>query len=150
MASCGGRSRQNAGVRDVSLGARLFVGGFLALFALCGVVGIEAWPLTGWRLFSEVRRPTQVGWQAVTVDTAGGERAVPFERMPRGFSGALHVMGRLPSAPATEQRAVCRAWAAEVERLGAPAPAAVRVYRTVFSVRDGSLRSRDLRVECVL
>ena len=129
--------------------ARVFVLGFLSVFALCGLVGFEAWPFTGWRLFSEVRGPTQVGWQAVTVDGAGAERPVPFDRMARGFSGALHLMARLGSAPPEERRAVCGAWAGEVERLGGAPVAAVRVYRTAFAVRDGALQSRELRVECL-
>src|SRR5206468_2883631 len=35
--------------------AKWFVSLFLTAFVVCGVVGIEAWPLTGWRLFSHVR-----------------------------------------------------------------------------------------------
>ncbi|HEX7147705.1 MAG TPA: hypothetical protein VF512_09355, partial [Actinomycetota bacterium] len=46
--------------------ARWFVGAYLAVFVVCGVVGLEAWPLTGWRLFADARQARQPGFQAVT------------------------------------------------------------------------------------
>jgi hypothetical protein len=34
---------------------RRFVAVFLAAFVVCGIFGLEAWPLTGWRLFADAR-----------------------------------------------------------------------------------------------
>ena len=68
--------------------ARWFVGAYLALFLVCGLVGLEAWPLTGWRLFADARQARQPGFQAVTVDRAGRETTVPFADLPAGCIAA--------------------------------------------------------------
>ncbi|MGH9149690.1 MAG: hypothetical protein ACRD0F_05050, partial [Acidimicrobiales bacterium] len=76
----------------VAPATRILVVALLAAFAVCGVVGIEAWPLTGFRLFSQARTGEVVVWQAATVNGAGGERPIDFEALPRGFHGAHQVM----------------------------------------------------------
>ena len=42
-------------------GIRVFVWIFLAAFMICGAAGIEAWPLTGFRLFSHLRTSARPG-----------------------------------------------------------------------------------------
>jgi hypothetical protein len=131
---------------------RRFVAAFLAAFVVCGVFGLEAWPLTGWRLFADARQPVQVGWQAVTVDAAGRETPVPFGDLPAGFGGNVQVLKGFGGLPAAEQAAVCRAWAEAVRARGGQVEA-VRIYRTVTDVsrrvgQRGAPPARELRWTC--
>ena len=79
---CGGGCRGRAGGRElvgdepvatesiprfVRIGIRVF----LTLFILTGVFEIQAWPLTGWRLFSQTRSDESVALAAVVVDRTG-------------------------------------------------------------------------------
>src|SRR5919201_4920819 len=131
---------------------RWYVATFLTLFVVCGVAGIEAWPLTGWRLFADARRPVQVAWQAVKVDADGRETPVPFRDLPVGFHGNVQVLKGFAGLGAARQAAVCRAWADAVRARGGQV-AAVRIYRTVTDVSRrvgdrGAPPARELRWTC--
>jgi hypothetical protein len=131
---------------------RRFVAVFLAAFVVCGTFGLEAWPLTGWRLFADARQPVQVAWQAVTVDPAGRETPVPFGDLPAGFHGNVQVLKGFAGLPAGEQAAVCRAWADAVRARGGQVEA-VRGYRTVTDLsrrvgERGAPPARELRWTC--
>ena len=117
---------------------RAFVWAFLALFALCGLAGIEAWPFSGFRLFSHVRTDQVAGWEVTLVDGSGAERPAPL-----GAGSWLHVAAGMERLPDAERLAVCRAWArgAGVE---------VRVYRTWSPIDGGSPPRRELRAMCRL
>jgi hypothetical protein len=131
---------------------RRFVAAFLAVFVVCGVFGLEAWPLTGWRLFADARQPVQVVWQAVTVDAAGHEAPVAFGDLPAGFHGNVQVLKGFAGLAAAEQAAVCRAWADAVRARGGQVEA-VRIYHTVTDVarrvgERGAPPARELRWTC--
>jgi hypothetical protein len=131
---------------------RRFVAVFLAAFVVCGVFGLEAWPLTGWRLFADARRPVQVSWQAVTVDRAGGETPVPFRDLPAGFQGDVQVLKGFAALPVGRQAAVCGAWADAVRARGGQVEA-VRIYRVVADVsmrvgERGAPPAREPRFTC--
>jgi hypothetical protein len=124
--------------------ARWFVGAYLATFVVCGVAGLEAWPLTGWRLFADARQARQPGFQAVTVDRAGQETPIPFAdvQVLKGFAGL----------PTERQAAVCQAWATAVRERGGEV-AEVRIYQTVTDVSRrvgdrGAPPERTLRFTC--
>ena len=108
--------------------ARRFVAAYLAAFLAAGVFGIEAWPLTGWRLFADARRAHQVTFAAVTVDAAGRERPIPFADLPIRFRGNVQVLKGFARLPAASQAAVCQAWADAVRARGGQVEA-VRIYR---------------------
>jgi hypothetical protein len=131
---------------------RRFVAAYLAAFLLCGLVGVEAWPLTGWRLFADARPARQPGFQAVTVDPAGRETPIPFAALPAGFHGNVQVLKGFAGLPDDRKLAVCRAWADAVGARGGQV-AAVRIYRTVTDVaarvgRRGAPPDRSLRWTC--
>jgi hypothetical protein len=132
--------------------ARWFVGAFLAVFLVCGLVGLEAWPLTGWRLFADARQARQPGFQAVTVDRAGRETPVPFATLPVGYQGNVQVLKGFAGLPAGGQAAVCQAWATAVRSRGGEV-AEVRIYQTVTDVSAragdrGAPPERTLRFTC--
>lgn len=100
---------------------------FLVVFLVTGAADVEAWPLSGWKLFSRVRTGDTAGWSAVMVDHAGHEQRVPFGALPRGFHGAHHLLPEFGTAhPPTE---VCRAWG-QALRHESYDVAAIRIYFT--------------------
>jgi hypothetical protein len=132
--------------------ARWFVGAYLALFVVCGVAGLEAWPLTGWRLFADARQARQPGFQAVTVDRAGRETPIPFRDLPAGFQGDVQVLKGFAGLPPARQAAVCQAWAQQIRARGGEV-AELRIYATVTDVsrRAGDRAAppdRTLRFTC--
>lgn len=141
---------------------RPFVAVFLAAFFVCGVLGIEAWPLTGWRLFSRLREPRQTVWQVAVVDGAGRETPFPWAELPAGFHAHVHLLKSFSHLPGERRDAVCRAWAGALlaarERrrdgsLPPPCVAGLRVYQETWDLSrrtpngraDAAGRTRVLR-----
>jgi hypothetical protein len=119
--------------------ARWFVGVFLAAFLLCGFAGIEAWPLTGWRLFSHVRTPHQTTWQAWSVDEAGHEQRVAFSRLPVAFKSFTLIMSTFDMLSPEKRVRTCQAWA-DAARRGGESLQELRIYRLDWQLvprRDG-------------
>ena len=117
---------------------RAFVAVFLVAFVVCGLAGIEAWPLTGWRLFSQLRTDHQVTWRAAAV-AGGDETPIRFADLPRAYRNFPLVMGTFASLDPDERAAACRAWLRAARR-ELPAASTVRIYRIdwYLSYRHGS------------
>jgi hypothetical protein len=64
---------------------RALVLGALAILLVGGLGGIEAWPVTGWRLFSHERGPVQSGWVLQTTDARGGTEPLSFGELPLAY-----------------------------------------------------------------
>ncbi len=131
----------------VGRGVRAFVAVFLAVFVATGLLQVEAWPFSGWRLFSHLRTEEVRGWQATVVDADGAERPIPFESFPAGFRTALHVLQGFTGLSIEGRVEVCGAWAAELARVGIDA-VEIRVYATTRPARDPDDGRRELRHVC--
>jgi hypothetical protein len=97
--------------------ARTFVAVLFVLLLVPGLIGFDAWPLTGWRLFSLSRTDTQTRWVIEAVDGGGDRRVVSLEELPLGDRHAEWPMADLPGASEARRDAVCRALLAEVLRI---------------------------------
>lgn len=110
--------------------ARLFVVAFVGAVAVCGVFSIEAWPLTGFRLFSRERHEVATGWMATSVDARGHETPVRFADFPRADRYFIAIMSTFGQLSPDEQAATCRAWARLVRRHGGSTAGGLRLYAT--------------------
>lgn len=89
--------------------ARWLVGALFALLLVPGLIGFDAWPLTGWRLFSLARDETQTLWVLEAVDDDGSSRVVDLEELPLRYRHAEWPMAELPGASPERRQAVCEA-----------------------------------------
>src|SRR2546421_10607372 len=96
--------------------------GFVALYLIavlvCGAFAIEAWPLTGWRLFSHPRRANLYGWRAYTFNARGRETAIDFARFPRADRPRPLLMQTYGKLAPARQGAVRRPSAARIRSFG--------------------------------
>jgi hypothetical protein len=131
---------------------RAFVVAFLGAFVLCGLFGLELWPLTGWRLFSQLRTDHQVAWQATAVGE-DGETPIRFATLPRTYRNFPLVMRTYSELPHAEQLAACHLWLNAAQRQS-PAATAMRIYRIDWYLsyrhgsRDGPPPRRTLLMSC--
>jgi hypothetical protein len=108
--------------------ARWLVGAALVLLLIPGLVGFDAWPLTGWRLFSLARDEDQTRWVLEAVGADGDTRIVSLEELPLRYRNAEWQMAELPDASATTRDAVCGSLAEAVLRV-VPRTAELRIVR---------------------
>jgi hypothetical protein len=101
----------------------------IGALVVCAAASTEAWPFSGWELFSRIRQADQRGWLA-TMTVEGAERPIVFKDLPRGFRGALHVMQGFPSLSLSERDAVCASWDDALDGR----PTQINVYRTATHV----------------
>ena len=97
--------------------ARVLVAILFVLLLVPGLIGFDAWPLTGWRLFSLSRGPEQTRWVIEAVDGAGSHRVVSLEELPLRYRHAEWPMSELPGASDARRDAVCEALLTPVLRL---------------------------------
>jgi hypothetical protein len=109
----GGGGTASAG-DGVPRSARVFVSVLLALLLVPGVIGFDAWPLTGWRLFSVSRDADQTRWVIQATAADGTSQVVSLEELPLRYRHAEWPMAELPGASDGRRRAVCRALLAPV------------------------------------
>jgi hypothetical protein len=127
------------GADAVGPGVRAFVAVFLTIFVACALLQVEAWPFSGWRLFSHLRSEEARGWQATVVEPDGSERPIPF--------AVLHVLQGFDGLSSEGRAAVCGAWSAELAGTGTEG-VEIRVYATTRSIRNPDDVRRELRHVC--
>lgn len=93
---------------------RLLVAGALVLLLVPGLVGIDLWPLTAWKLFSLARTDRQTTWEVEAVDAGGRTTPVSLDGLPLGYQLAGWHLAQLPGADYTRRDAVCRTLLAAV------------------------------------
>jgi hypothetical protein len=126
---------------------------FVWTFLVCGVVGIEAWPLTGFRLFSHLRHERQTEWQAFAVRSDGREVRLRLSRFAGGFNGFPLVMKGFAARTPREREAMCSAWMLAASRLRGPS-VAIRIYAVERRLeprhgrRAGTAPGRSLAYTC--
>jgi hypothetical protein len=136
-------------------GIRLFVGGFLALFLVSGTIGVEAWPLTGWSLYSRLRHGEGWAWQVLAVGPDGTERAVDLQGLPAAYHGVAYFLGGFGSRHPAEKESACRALGGAA-RTQYPDAVAVAVDRVRYRIRPtpddaaepgGRVRNHECRLD---
>jgi hypothetical protein len=102
---------------------RPFVAVLLTAFLTCGVLGIEAWPLSGFRLFSAPRSSVTTGWRLVALTTDGEEVPVNVSRLGAAYRGFGFVARSLDELAPPERAAVCTVWFRAAASIGIDAAA---------------------------
>jgi hypothetical protein len=131
---------------------RWFVRVFLVAFVVCAVAGVEAWPFTGFRLFSRPRHETETTWAAYTV-ADGRQTRLWFGVLPRPYQGFELIMSEFRHLAPPGRRALCEAWLAEARRVRRGV-GAIRIYRLRVDAlprhgdRPGAPTSRSLVDAC--
>jgi hypothetical protein len=113
--------------------AKVWVVGLLSLLVFSGLSGIEAWPVTGWKLFSLSRDATQTNWtlDAITPD---GAATVDLEQLPLAFRNAEWPLADLGHASTARREDVCRALLGGVETV-VPEATGLRLVREARHMR---------------
>lgn len=144
-------SRQS--VDGPSRRVKAIVLGALTLLLVAGVATIEAWPFTGWRLYSNTKGPTAGSYIAYRIGPDRGEHLVDYHDLPYAFQRTPYVLNKFPRSSASEREAACDGIALGEREAGRPV-AAIRVYWEVRRVvpvdgeRHTKLIERELRYTC--
>jgi hypothetical protein len=103
--------------------ARPFVTLLLTAFLICGVFGVEAWPLSGFRLFSAPRSSISTGWRLVAIRPDGVEEPVNVSRLGAAYRGFGFVARTFTDLPPADRAATCEAWLRGIASIGIDAEA---------------------------
>lgn len=90
--------------------ARFVTYGVISSIVICCLLGLEWWPLSGFRLFSAIRTEDQISWEMTTVNRNGAETPVNLADLPVSYWGAHHVIPELPTRSTQDQQAAVLAW----------------------------------------
>ncbi len=125
----------------------------LALLLVAGTATIEAWPFTGWRLYSNTKGPTAGSFIAYRIGPENGEHLVDYHDLPYAYQRTPYVLNKFPSSTAREREAACDGIAYGEREVGRPV-IAIRIYWEVRRVvpvdgeRHTKLLERELRYTC--
>ena len=126
---------------------RVFVYSFVALLLVAAIGSLEFWPVTGWRLYVEPRKPTHPSWELAALDAAGAEHAVSLYDLPIAYRNTDRQLGRTSDVPAARAESLCRLWA-EAFRTRDEQVAGLRIYRTRIDARSGAPLTRRVIHAC--
>jgi hypothetical protein len=130
--------------------ARPFVASLLVIFATCGLLGVEAWPLSGFRLFSAPRADRSVSWRLVAVTEDGEQIPVNVSRLGAAYRGFGFVARTFEELDPADRTALCAVWARAARTIAIDATAfeIVRVEQPLVP-RDGDGPREEPRVGAV-
>jgi hypothetical protein len=132
---------------DVPPWTRRFAYALIGVVLLCGLARLEAFPMSGFRLFSAIRHDPHESWQLRAV-TDGEETPIVLADLPVAYRNTSYILRDFDTMSGGERDAVCRAWVQPAREDGKQVDF-VRVYRVATSLRpDGPPPTRELRWEC--
>lgn len=111
----------------IPLWTRVFAYGLITVVLLAGVASIEAWPLSGFKLFSATRGDTRISWELQAV-VDGREQKVVTGESGAELGYSTLVLADFDEMPASERDEVCAAWVAPLRDTGTPVDE-LRIYR---------------------
>jgi hypothetical protein len=76
-----------------------------------GLIGVEAWPLTGWKMYARLRHGDFWGWQVLAVGVDGTERSVDLRHAPAAYHGVTHFLAGFEGLSSEDRQAACLALA---------------------------------------
>jgi hypothetical protein len=115
---------------------RAFAYGLIALVLVAGVASIEAWPLSGFKLFSATRSSTRVSWELQAV-VDGEEQRLAIGETGAELGYSTLILADFDEMAADERDDVCAAWVAPLRDAGT-AVDELRIYRVTADIRpDG-------------
>jgi hypothetical protein len=121
---------------------------FLAVFLLGGLLHLELFPFSAFRLFSELRSAERQSWELRAVDRAGAEHPLDLAALPIGYRNSTTLLLDFPGMDQADRDAICDGWAGPARASGDDV-VQVRVYEVTTSVRpDGPPPNRRLAYEC--
>ena len=129
--------------------ARPFVATLLAAMVLCATFAVEPWPLTSFKLFSEVRTDERTAWRATTIDASGEEATYPLGALPLGFRGFGFTMSEFVAADSERQAELCRTWIDAADELVGREAVGVRIYQRSWRLSERSGDRADPGTETV-
>jgi hypothetical protein len=92
------------------LRVRAFVYVFLAAFLVCGALEVEYWPLTGFRLYTEIRTEERLSTRVIALLADGGSREVVFVDLPFGYHSTNRLISDFDELSQEERDEICDAW----------------------------------------
>jgi hypothetical protein len=131
----------------VTRGARLWVYALLVLLLVPGVIGFDAWPLTGWRLFSLSRDADQNEW-GLDAETPDGVQRVDLEQLPLAYRNAAWPLDHALHASDRRKAEICDALAIGVRHAVPDATALVVVRLHRHMTDDGPVDTPERWVTC--
>jgi hypothetical protein len=136
-----------AGEPPVTRRHRIVAYGLVGIVAFCGLARIEAWPLSGFRLFSAVRHDTHESWSLRAVHD-GEEEPLSLADLPVAYRNTTRILHDFPDMSPAERDAVCNAWVDPLREDGQEIDE-LRIYLVTRSVKPGGPPpERDLMWEC--
>lgn len=141
------------GPSKVPARVRWFVWAFLTVFVFTGLAEVEAFPFTGWRLFSGLRHERNTSLAAMAVDSSGVETPFSFASLPPAYWWGTNLLTGFTRRSPADQAGICDAWAAGARAEGRDV-AVIRIYEVVRIVSDrvgdrgAPVSTRSLRITC--
>ena len=89
---------------------RAFVYAFLTVFLVCGALEIEHWPLTGFRLYTELRTEERTSTRVIALRADGGSEEIVFVDLPFGYHSTNRLLSDFPDMTQAERDEICDAW----------------------------------------